>query len=54
MSITSLSSRILKEFSGVIAIDPCFGVLLKKGGGVRGEITVAVWGGFFVFVVWFF
>lgn len=38
MSLTSLSSKMLRHFSGGIKIAPGFGALLKEG----GEISVAM------------
>lgn len=40
MSLTSVSSKMLRQFSGDITIDPGFGALLKTGSG--GEISVAM------------
>lgn len=48
MSLTYVSSKMLRQFSGGVTIDPGFGALLKTGN--RGEISVAMC----VFFVWVF
>lgn len=45
MSLTSVSSEMLKQFSGGVTIDPGFDAVLKTGSG--GEISVAVCEEFF-------
>lgn len=49
MSLTSVSSEMLRQFSGGVTIDPGFDAVLKTGSG--GEISVAMCEGFFGFLM---